>query len=550
MLQAGKSPRRLYGTENSKGPKMRHSRFGDALILKSWSKVRLVGGMAILLMATSTMYAQPLLIPGQNNVNVFGDGNNAGRQNRNQNGNANGQGGAAQADFDTLIDLIKETIQPDEWDDVGGNGTIQGFPGGVYVDASGVMKRISPQTRSLLAKHMRRIRQPGGSADTTDLAKSSELRMVSLRRLDQQLQACAVREEPPTEAMRYLAGLERIDYLVFDHPNNDVILVGPADRWIRADDGRIVSYSTRRPVLQLDDLVVLLRNSLDSHGKFTCSITPTQKGLANLNEYVERTTQQPLKPGTRDQWVAGLQDSLGNQMIEIAGLAPNTRVGRVIVEADYHMKLVGIGLEPGPDGVVSYLDSIEVAKGQDPPPMSVLRWWFTLKSNQLNASPDGSTIDLTQPAIQLLSENQLLTNLGRRIRTGQSDELNARFASSFTTHFDALSDRYPVYADLENVFELAIVASLVRQELKTEKLVWKMPFLMDPDKYKVETARVAREVPSIVNHRFINGKHVVCAVSGGVRFGRDVTAAEDDSLQIPSSIRSQPTGEANSWWWD
>ena len=529
---------------------MRHSRFGAARPLQTWTPTRLIGGIAALLLAAQSSYAQPLLIPGQNNANVFANGNNAGRQNGNQNGNANGQGGAAQADFDTLIDLIKETIQPDEWDDVGGNGTIQGFPGGVYVDASGVMKRISPQTRSLLAKRIGRIQQPNGFADDTDLAKRSEFRMVSLRQLDQQLQACAIREEPPTEAMRYLAGLERIDYLMFDHSNYDVILAGPADRWIRADDGRIVSYSTRRPVLQLDDLIVLLRNALGSHGKFTCSITPTQKGLAEFNEYVEQTTQQPLKPGTRKQWVVGLQDSLGNQTIEVDGLAPNTRVGRVIVEADYHMKLVGIGLEPGPDGVVSYLDSIEVAKGQDPPPMSVLRWWFTLNRDQLDASADGSTIDLTPPAVQLLSENQLLTKLGKRIRTGQSDELNKRFASSFTRHFDAVADRYPVYADLENVFELAMVASLVREELKTGKLVWKMPLLTDPDRYKVETARVAREVPSIVNHRFINGKHVVCAVSGGVRFGRHVTATTSESFQIPSKVHAQPTGQVNSWWWD
>ena len=40
------------------------------------------------------------------------------------------------------------------------------------------------------------------------------------------------------------------------------------------------------------------------------------------------------------------------------GLPVETRVGRVIVEADYHMKMVGIGLEPGTPGVESYLDSM------------------------------------------------------------------------------------------------------------------------------------------------------------------------------------------------
>jgi general secretion pathway protein D len=37
-------------------------------------------------------------------------------------------GGAAQADFDTLIDLITSTIAPQTWDTVGGPGSIEGFP--------------------------------------------------------------------------------------------------------------------------------------------------------------------------------------------------------------------------------------------------------------------------------------------------------------------------------------------------------------------------------------------------------------------------------------
>src|SRR6185436_13888036 len=37
-------------------------------------------------------------------------------------------GGAALADFDTLIDLIQQTIAPDSWADAGGSGAIESFP--------------------------------------------------------------------------------------------------------------------------------------------------------------------------------------------------------------------------------------------------------------------------------------------------------------------------------------------------------------------------------------------------------------------------------------
>ena len=64
-------------------------------------------------------------------------------------------GGAAMADFDTLIELITSTIAPDTWDEVGGAGAIEPFPTGVYVDTSGVMKRLEPPRRSDLLRGAR-----------------------------------------------------------------------------------------------------------------------------------------------------------------------------------------------------------------------------------------------------------------------------------------------------------------------------------------------------------------------------------------------------------
>ena len=60
-----------------------------------------------------------------------------------------------------------------------------------------------------------------------------------------------------------------------------------------------------------------------------------------------------------------------------------TRAAQVLVEADYRMKLVGMGLEEGTLGVTSYLASIVLAKGEAPPPMDVLRWWFTMNYKPL-----------------------------------------------------------------------------------------------------------------------------------------------------------------------
>ena len=43
-----------------------------------------------------------------------------------------------------------------------------------------------------------------------------------------------------------------------------------------------------------------------------------------------------------------------------------------------------------------------------------------------------------------------------------SDELTSEFARSFTKHFDTLAAKYPIYAELKNIFDLALVAGLIQ----------------------------------------------------------------------------------------
>ena len=70
---------------------------------------------------------------------------------------------------------------------------------------------------------------------------------------------------------------------------------------------------------------------------------------------------------------------MGRQTITVNGIDPRTRAARVLVEADYRMKLIGMGLEDGTIDVPSYLNLINVSPGQAPPPLDVLRWWFAMK---------------------------------------------------------------------------------------------------------------------------------------------------------------------------
>ena len=51
------------------------------------------------------------------------------------------RGGAANADFDSLIDLIQSTVATDTWaENGGGKAEIRPFPNGVLVDAGGMLR--------------------------------------------------------------------------------------------------------------------------------------------------------------------------------------------------------------------------------------------------------------------------------------------------------------------------------------------------------------------------------------------------------------------------
>jgi general secretion pathway protein D len=82
---------------------------------------------------------------------------------------AGGQGGAAQADFDTLMNLIKSTIEPLSWDDQGGSGTIQAFPGNLSLVVSAT-QQVHEEISDLL-EQLRR---------SQDLQVTIEVRMITL----------------------------------------------------------------------------------------------------------------------------------------------------------------------------------------------------------------------------------------------------------------------------------------------------------------------------------------------------------------------------------
>lgn len=469
-----------------------------------------------------------------------------------------GSFGGNQADFDSLIELITSTVAPSSWDQNGGVGSIAPFPGGVYVDAEGVLRPALNEDRSGALESLRRQADlTESSSKAGDSHQRSPLRKVSLTRLERAVQLELAAGRKPTEAMQMLAGLERIKYVIVYPESHDLVIAGPADDWQTDSEGRIVAKTSNHPIVRLDDLVVVLRYMLAAKdARFGCSITPTAENLAGTKEFVAVSNRTPLKEGQRDKWLQDLRSHLGKQTIEVDGIDPRTRVGRVMVEADYRMKLVGLGLEDGVLGVPSYLSTIRLNKDGSVPSLDVLRWWFTLNYNAVEATAGHDAFEIRGQGVKVLSENELLSATGQQVHTGQSTILNDQFAHNFTEHFPELAAKYPVYAELQNIFDLALVGALIRSQKLAERADWHLTCFGDPHAYVVELEDAPRAVDTVINHRIIGGVHILVGVSGGVTcdpsplIRSDAIDTDYGRLQETRTSAKPKASAPEIWWWD
>ena len=141
--------------------------------------------------------------------------------------------GGTGADFTQLIELIQsETGNEDygPWLDVHGTGgTMSQFDSGVRVDPNGVLALASKSAvDGRLASISRQARE---AALNQDMAQPSELRMVSLTRLEQAIADRLAAGKPVVESMRQLAGLSQIQYVFVYPEEREIVIAGPAEGW-------------------------------------------------------------------------------------------------------------------------------------------------------------------------------------------------------------------------------------------------------------------------------------------------------------------------------
>ena len=418
---------------------------------------------------------------------------------------------------------------------------------GIKVDAQGVVSfSLANDSSGTLDKRRREVaakQQVKG-----DLTKPSSHRLVSLVRWEQQIEECLTTGKPIPDEVYFLAGLQRIDQVFVFPDDHDLVIAGPAEGFVPDVVERMIGIESGRPTLRLDDLVVALR-TVSKTRVVGCSIDPVPERLAALQKFVQ--AGGPATVAAVEARFQQMDDILGLQDVRVDGVPAETHFALSLIEADYRMKRISLGLEnPGVKGLKSHLAMIGAGGN------TMQRWWFVPLYDAIHRSEDGLAFQFTGQRVQLMSQEEMTDAQGNRSASATTRVSTQSFAKQFTEKYPELVERSPIFAELQNLIDAAVLAALIQQERLTEQSHWKMTTLLDEQRLVLPTFPTPKKIASLVSFKRA-GSNIVGLVGGGVTIQAQQVlrkvATAPNSLRLDSirtDVASAKRSDFHPWWWD
>jgi hypothetical protein len=458
-----------------------------------------------------------------------------------------------------LVAMCTSAVQAQINGGGGNNGGGNNFNGGNYqnagvvVDAQGVLRlqRIDDRSGALA----NRIFAAAMASLDPKLAKWSDLRKISLNRLERAVAKQIESGQPITDDMKNLAGLLRVQYVFFYPETGDIVLAGPAEGFAADPVGRVRGLTTGRAVLQLQDLVTALRAYPPGGDKLNVigvSIDPTPEGSERLRQTVS-SIRGPIVRGQEAQIAESLRQALGMQKVTIQGISPKTHFAQVLVEADYRMKLIGIGVVELPKKLeirswASRADSGSIQQMQ--------RWYFVPDYKCVRVTNDGLGMELEGWGVKLVGQSEVVLPGGVRKEVKGESRASKAFCTEFTEHYGALANWEPVYAELRNLIDMSVAAAFIQQKDYYQQANWDLGAFADEGQFPVETYETPKQVTPALNV-ILKGAGFGVPIGGGVHV-EPLQALKSDNVMTDTegkvsagygkvSIKDLPEGQ---WWWD
>jgi len=436
-----------------------------------------------------------------------------------------------------------------------GATTIQLPTFGVAVDAAGVLsvKKFPDPGGRLHAKRVAAAKR----ALPANLAAWSDVRKISLRRLEAAARKRLDAGERLDETMQNLAGLQRLEYVFYFPDQRDIVVAGPAEGFVADASGRMVGIRSGRPVILFADLLTALRAFPPggTNRPFVgCTIEPTPEGLARLKQFagtIPRAVPQRGRSQAGSRIALGMAKALGMANVRVFGVPANTHFAQVLIEADYRMKLIGIGLERPPVRMVTFISSLKSVRDG-----GLQRWWFTPNYDCVKVTKDRTAMQLVGQGVQLQSEDKVIGADGRLMNaTVPPNQATELFTGAFTKKYPQIAAASPVFTQLRNMIDLAIAAAFIREQDYYGRAGWDAKLLMDTLALPTGTVPTPKQAPCAVNSVW-KGPRLFTPAGGGVSIlpGEALNKRRllpDNNGRLAEQYE-RATGKSTSdrWWWD
>ena len=425
--------------------------------------------------------------------------------------------------------------------------------GGIEIDPNGVLR-----SRTVIDQSGKLTRQRLNAAKRAlneEVQTKSPMRKISLNRLEAEIKKLKASGQPIPEEMKYMAGLNRVSHVFYFPETKDIVLAGPAEGFFVNGNNRVVGMESGQATLQLEDMIVALRAygpESRPAGMISCSIDPTQEGLQRMKVAMSEV-QRNFRPGDERQVVEMYKNALGLQNVTVKGVSPNTHFARVMVDADYHMKLMGIGLEKPPVRITSF---IEKAKPNTVGKNSLQRWYFEPDYSYVKVSADETAMQLDGGGVKLVGEDERVSAQGQRSGTGGMNRASQSFCRSFTKMYNSLSERNPLYAELRNLIDMSVAAAFIQEMDMYQDAGWNMEVFGSEEAYPVEKYSAPKHVEPAVNAVW-KGNFFMTPIGGGVQFQPRVAISSkhmtvDEKGDVLAAKKENQVGDLadGQWWWD
>jgi len=362
----------------------------------------------------------------------------------------------------------------------------QFFPGdfeqdipGVWIEQDGNVKSRTVDTDKELAAIRARARQ------AEKAAKDQKLSFVSLPKVFAQVRALKESGKDIPDELRYLGGLTQVRY-VFVYPDEkDLVVAGPAEPFKVVGDGMYaIGTKSGRPVMQLDDLVVAMRTAASHRGRvFGCRIDPNPDSVE-----ISKKVMQDHARSTRKERMAAMEKALGPQIVSVFGTAADTRLAFVLVAADYKLKRFAMGLEPAAAGA----PGVGIGHAVDNSRSAMNRFWFEAGFDPMRVSPDGNAFEFRGPRLKVLAGAFSFDPRGATPKA-------MAFAKKFSDRMNAVAVAEPLVAELQNIADLSLLATLIRHDRLDRKAGWDAGWLMDDGTYSVKKTPAPATADTLVS---------------------------------------------------